>query len=342
MKKILVIGAGAMGSAFTIPCIDNQNSVVLIGTHLEDETVDKIIKNNYLHPSLQCRLPRNLKIQKFENFSEEFKKKPDLIVIAVSSKGIDWVGNEISKHYSEEIPILLITKGLAVVNNQFVTLPEKLKIILKKNGFSKINISAVKGPCLAVGLANKIRTSAILANTNISIAKSLGKLISTSYYSTEFSNDIIGVEVCAAIKNIYSMIIGASRGLSSTSASSEIKNTHYLNTAASLIHRSISEMVYFTNFLKGKKETVYGLAGLGDLYVSAIGGRNSKMGKYLGEGYGYEKAKKEFMPNDTVEGADLVLELGPKILKDFKKKKIPLMISLINAICKNKKLEINW
>ena len=39
--------------------------------------------------------------------------------------------------------------------------------------------------------------------------------------------------------------------------------------------------------------------------------------KYLGEGYGYEKAKKEFMPNDTVEGADLVLELGPKILKDF-------------------------
>tara|TARA_B100001013_G_scaffold319934_1_gene229089 strand:- start:749 stop:1777 length:1029 start_codon:yes stop_codon:yes gene_type:complete len=342
MKKILVIGAGAMGSAFTIPCIDNQNSVVLIGTHLEDETVDKIIKNNYLHPSLQCRLPRNLKIQKFENFSEEFKKKPDLIVIAVSSKGIDWVGNEISKHYSEEIPILLITKGLAVVNNQFVTLPEKLKIILKKNGFSKINISAVKGPCLAVGLANKIRTSAILANTNISIAKSLGKLISTSYYSTEFSNDIIGVEVCAAIKNIYSMIIGASRGLSSTSAISEIKNKHYLNTAASLIHRSISEMVYFTNFLKGKKETVYGLAGLGDLYVSAIGGRNSKMGKYLGEGYGYEKAKKEFMPNDTVEGADLVLELGPKILKDFKKKKIPLMISLINAICKNKKLEINW
>ena len=342
MKKILVIGAGAMGSAFTIPCIDNQNSVVLIGTHLEDETVDKIIKNNYLHPSLQCRLPRNLKIQKFENFSEEFKKKPDLIVIAVSSKGIDWVGNEISKHYSEEIPILLITKGLAVVNNQFVTLPEKLKIILKKNGFSKTNISAVKGPCLAVGLANKIRTSAILANTNISIAKSLGKLISTSYYSTEFSNDIIGVEVCAAIKNIYSMIIGASRGLSSTSAISEIKNKHYLNTAASLIHRSISEMVYFTNFLKGKKETVYGLAGLGDLYVSAIGGRNSKMGKYLGEGHGYEKAKKEFMPNDTVEGADLVLELGPKILKDFKKKKIPLMISLINAICKNKKLEINW
>ena len=342
MKKILVIGAGAMGSAFTVPCLDNNNNVVLIGTHLENEVIDKIIGNNYLHPSLQCKLPNNLKIQKFENFSEEFKKKPDLIVIAVSSKGIDWVGNEISKHYSEEIPILLITKGLAVVNNQFVTLPEKLIKIFKKNGFNKTNISAVKGPCLAAGLANKMRTSAVLANTNISMAKSLGKLIATSYYSTEFSKDIIGVEVCAAIKNIYSMIIGASKGLSNPSASSEIKNKHYLNTAASLIHRSISEMVYFTNFLKGKEETVYGLAGLGDLYVSAIGGRNSRMGKYLGEGYRYEKAKNEFMPNDTVEGADLALELGPKILKDFKKEKIPLMISLISAICKNKKFEINW
>ena len=76
-------------------------------------------------------IKNNLKIQKFENFSAEFKKKPDLIVIAVSSKGIDWVGNEISKHYSEEIPILLITKGLAVANNQFVTLPEKLIKIFK-------------------------------------------------------------------------------------------------------------------------------------------------------------------------------------------------------------------
>ena len=222
MKKILIIGAGAMGSAFTVPCVDNHNNVVLIGTHLENEVIDKIIGNNYLHPSLQCKLPNNLKIQKFENFSEEFKKKPDLIVIAVSSKGIDWVGNEISKHYSEEIPILLITKGLAVVNKQFVTLPEKLKKIFKKNGFNKTNISAVKGPCLAVGLANKMRTSAVLANTNISMAKSLGKLIATSYYSTEFSKDIIGVEVCAAIKNIYSMIIGASKGLSNPLASSEI------------------------------------------------------------------------------------------------------------------------
>ena len=48
------------------------------------------------------------------------------------------------------------------------------------------------------------------------------------------------------------------------------------------------------------------------------------------------------MPNDTVEGAELALEIGPKILKEFKKEKFPLLISLLESICYNKKLNINW
>ena len=342
MKKILVIGAGAMGSAFTVPCVDNKNNVVLVGTHLENKAIEQITSNHNLHPVLKCKLSKNLKIIKFENFAEEFKEKPNLIVIGVSSKGIDWVGEEISKYYSEGTPILLLTKGLTILNNQFETLSEKLNQIFKKNKCKNINISVAKGPCLAAGLVNRMRTSIVIANKDINIAKSIGKIISTDYYSTEFSDDVIGVEVCAAIKNIYSMIIGASEGLSSTSANAEVKSKHYLNTAASLMYQSISEMVFFTKLLKGKVETVYGLAGLGDLYVSTIGGRNSKMGKYLGNGFEYKKAKSEFMPNDTVEGAELALEIGPKILREFKKAELPLMIGLVESICCNKKLNINW
>ncbi len=342
MKKILVLGAGAMGSAFTVPCLDNENSVSLIGTHLEDQFIDQMVQNDNFHPNLKCKLPSKLKLRRFEKFAEEFKEKPDLIVLGVNSKGIDWAGNEISKYYTSEIPILLLTKGLTIIDNQYETIAEKLKRILEKNGLKKINISAVGGPCLAAGLTNKVKSSVVLANQNIDIVKSIGKMISTNYYSTEFSDDLIGVEVCAAVKNIYSMIIGASRGLCSSSASEEIKNKNYLNTAASLMCQSISEMVYFTKFLKGKEETVYGLAGLGDLYVSSAGGRNSKMGEYLGKGLDYKRAKNEFMSNDTVEGAELALEIGPKILKEFKKDKLPLMIGLIESICNNKKLEINW
>ena len=342
MKKILILGAGAMGSAFTVPCVENSHDVILAGTHLEDNTIDQIIQNDYLHPTLNCKLPKNLKIIKFNNFSKEFKNKPDLIVIAVSSKGIDWAAKEILKYYSKNISILLLTKGLTIIDNKFSTLSDKISLIFEKKGFSNLIISAIKGPCLATGLINKIRTSAVVANKDISKSQWIGKLISTNYYTLEFSEDIIGVEICGAIKNLYSMIIGASKGLSSETADNEIKSKYHYNTAASLIHRSISEMVFFTKFFKGKEETVYGLAGIGDLYVSAIGGRNSKMGKYLGDGYNYLEAKKKFMINDTVEGAELAFEIGSKIMKEFSKNDLPLMINLLDSIINNKKFKINW
>ena len=101
-------------------------------------------------------------------------------------------------------------------------------------------------------------------------------------------------------------------------------------------------MIIFTEKLKGKKETVMGLAGIGDLYVSADGGRNSKMGEYLGHGMTFNEAKKTQMPNDTVEGADLAFEIGTKIKRDFNSTTLPLMFSMINTICDEKPLKIEW
>ena len=171
---------------------------------------------------------------------------------------------------------------MAIVENELMTFSDKIKKLLIEKGHEEVNISAIKGPCLAAGLANKMRTGTVIANPNIKEAQMLKKIIATNYYSTEISNDLIGVELSSAIKNIYSMLIGASEGLSNSSAPKEIQSKYYLNTSASLIHRSISEMVEFVSHYGGRAETVYGLAGLGDLYVSAIGGRNSLMGKYLG------------------------------------------------------------
>jgi len=342
MNKILVLGAGAMGSAFTVPCIDNNNDVVLVGTHLENEAIDQINKTNNFHRAINCQLPKKLKVVKFDTFLEELKKKPDLIVIGVNSKGIEWAGKEIARNYNSNTPILLLTKGLTIIDNKFETLAKKFKVVLKNNGVKDSNISAVGGPCLATGLASRIKSSVVLANSDLSVVKSIGKMISTNYYSTEYSEDLLGVEVCAAIKNLYSMIIGASEGLCSVEATEDVKNKNYLNTAASLMYKSISEMVYFTKALKGKEETVYGLAGLGDLYVSSAGGRNSKMGKYLGEGHLYSKAKKQFMQNDTIEGAELAFEIGSKIMKEFSKNDLPLMINLLDSIINNKKFKINW
>ena len=342
MKKIVIIGAGAMGSAFAVPCIENKNDVTIVGTHLENELIDNINSNNKIHPALKTQLSTEIKFEKFEKLQTILEQDLDIIVCGVSSVGVKWFVDQISKNYKNTISIVLLTKGLSILDSELSTLSDKIKNLLKKEGHSKVNISAIKGPCLAAGLANKMRTGTVIANNNIEESQSLKEIISTNYYSTEISEDITGVELSGAIKNIYSMLIGASEGLSNSEAPKEIQSKYFLNTAASLIHRSISEMVEFVSHYGGKPETVYGLAGLGDLYVSAIGGRNSLMGKYLGEGYLYNEAKEKFMKNITVEGAQLALEIGPKILQDLNPKHFPLMFSMLQTICENKKLEISW
>jgi glycerol-3-phosphate dehydrogenase (NAD(P)+) len=342
MKKILIIGAGAMGSAFAVPCVDNKNDVTIVGTHLENDLIEKIKSNDKIHPTLKTKLSGDIKFEKFEKLQTILEHDPDIIVCGVSSIGIEWFVRQISKNYKKGKPIILLTKGLSILDNELTTLSDKIRNILSKDGHSEINISAIKGPCLAAGLANKMRTGTVIANKDIKESQSLKEIISTNYYSTEISEDINGVELSGAIKNIYSMSIGASEGLSNSKAPKDIQSKFFLNTAASLIHRSISEMVEFVSHYGGKAETVYGLSGLGDLYVSAIGGRNSLMGKYLGEGYLYNDAKEKFMKNITVEGAQLAIEIGPKILQDLNPRHFPLMFNMLQTICENKKLEISW
>ena len=318
MKNILIIGGGAMGSAFSIPCLENNNNVTIT------EPYSKIFIRNLsskkkFHSALKINLPKKLKFKRFS--SNLLNEKFDLIVIALSLSGIDFIGKQL-KNSRIKSPIIVLTKGLKYEkkNKRIWTISEQLN----KN-YNVSNVSVLKGPCLAKELVRKNQTSVVIANKNIKIAKSIGKLISTKYYLTEYSKDVVGVEVCSAIKNIYSMIIGAGQSL---------------NSSSNLFQKSIIEMKYLIKYFKGKDDTISGLAGVGDLYVSAAGGRNSKMGSYLGKGFTFRSAKKKFMSNDTVEGEQLAREIAPFILRKINKKKIPLMIQLIRAILNNKKLKI--
>ena len=319
MKKILIIGAGAMGAAFAFPCLDNNHKVTLSEPY-DLKLIKKLSFKKKFHPVLKLSLPKKLTIKKFSK--EILNLKWDLIVVAVSSSGIDLVKKNL-KNVKNKCPLLVLTKGLKYDKNskKIITMSEQLNL------GNKFIVSSLKGPCLANELARKIKSSTVIANKNLKVAQSIGKLISTNYYQVEFSKDIRGVEISSAIKNIYSMIIGSGEGL---------------NTSSSMFRKSISEMIYLIKYFKGKEETIYGLAGIGDLYVSAMGGRNSKMGKYLGKGFTFKYAKKKFMPNDTIEGAQLASEIAPFILKKINSKKIPLMIDLLKSITKNKTLNIRW
>ena len=319
MKKILIIGGGAMGSAFTFPCIDNKNEVTIT------EPYNKIFIKNLsskkkFHSSLKINLPNKLKYKEYS--TRILKNKYDLVVVALSLSGINFISEEFKKSNIKS-PILILTKGLKYERKRqkIFTISEDIK---KTN--KNINVSVLKGPCLAKELSNRKQTSVIVANKNIKTAKKICNMISTKYYLTETSKDVIGVEICSSIKNIYSMIIGAGDSL---------------NMSSSLFKKSINEMIYITKYFKGKIETALGLAGVGDLYVSAAGGRNSKMGSYLGQGYTFKNAKRKFMPKETVEGEQLAREIAPFVLKKIQRKKIPLMTKLIKSIINNKKLVLN-
>ena len=316
MSKILIIGAGAMGSAFTFPCIDNKHVITLVGSPLENDQIEILSKDNF-HTNLNCKLSNKIKFLKADKLKEQIKNNFDLVVVGVNSKGINWISNELNS-VDIKSPILLLTKGLSVKNDKFEILT---------NLFKSTNITAVAGPCLAKDLSKRNKTGVIFTNKNISSAEKIGNLVKTDYYFMDYSDDLIGVEICAAIKNLYSMVIGSSRDL---------------NTAAILMQKSVNEMGNFIKLFGGAEKTVYGLAGLGDLYVSIAGGRNRKMGQYLGEGYSYSEAKSKFMKNDTIEGAELAFEIGPKILKDITKKDFPIMYSLIESIVEDKKFVINF
>ena len=319
MKKILIIGGGAMGSAFTVPCLENNNSVTITEPYSKT-FIKNLSSKNKFHSALKINLPKKLKFRKFSSIL--LNEKFDLIVIALSLSGIDFIGKQL-KSLNIKSPILVLTKGLKYEkkSKRILTISEQLK----KN-YNVSNLSVLKGPCLAKELARKNQTSVVIANRDIKIAKSIGKFISTKYYLTEYSKDVVGVEVCSAIKNIYSMIIGAGQSL---------------NSSSNLFQKSILEMKYLIKYFKGKDETILGLSGVGDLYVSAAGGRNSKMGSYLGKGLTFKSAKKRFMPKDTVEGEQLAREIGPYILKKIDKKRIPMMTNLLRAILNNKKLKVS-
>ena len=344
MSKIVIIGAGAMGSAFALPCLDKKYDIHIIGTHLENDFIDQLKNNNNLHPGLNIKIPQKVNIFKFEKFDELIKSNIDLIVLGISSKGIEWVADQLSRIYkNRKIPkILMLTKGLSIYKNEYELLVDKLERLLKDKGIKKINISAVGGPCLATGLANRVHSSVVIANKNIQTAKEIADMLNTDYYHTSHSDDLSGVEVSAAIKNIFSMAVGAAKGLCSKNVSNEVREKNYLNTASALIKQSIHEMEIFVEHLKGKKETVKGLAGLGDLYVSSGGGRNAKMGAFIGEGLTFSEVKKIKMEKVTVEGADLAKEIAKKVNEDFDENKLPLMLGMIKAIVEDKKLELNW
>ena len=125
MKNILIIGGGAMGSAFTFPCLENNNKVTITEPYSKT-FIKNLSSKNKFHSALKIKLPKKLKFRKFSN--DLFKESFDLIVVALSLSGIDFIGKYL-KNLRIKTPILVLTKGLKYEkkNKKILTISEQLK-----------------------------------------------------------------------------------------------------------------------------------------------------------------------------------------------------------------------
>jgi glycerol-3-phosphate dehydrogenase (NAD(P)+) len=270
----------------------------------------------------------------------------DLVVLGVNSLGVNWAAGMLGPVLPENIPVLMLTKGLAGIQNKLQILPDLLRSGMPADIRDRVEIYAVGGPSIAGELANRRHTSVMVAGQNLVLLRKLRDLLSTEYYHVWLSTDIIGVEMCVALKNAYALAVGIIGGILEKEGKAENGAVMH-NMAAAIFAQGLWETAYLVEHMGGELVSVYSLPGAGDLYVTSAGGRNSRMGQFLGLGLQYTEAKAKYMPDETVEGAQLLLDIGPTIesmvdLGILDRDRIPLLRALGEIVCQEKPVNFPW
>ena len=169
-------------------------------------------------------------------------------------------------------------------------------------------------------------------------------LLKAPFYHARASQDVIGVEICAAFKNFYALAVGAASGRLESEGKAG-NGALMFNLSSSVFTQALEEMTILVEALGGKAQTVRGLPGSGDLYVTCQAGRNSRMGRLLGLGMSYSRAKAEHMAKDTVEGAQLALDLGPTLeamlnTGALPADRMPLTAAIVATVCRDARLDL--
>lgn len=345
MAKVVVIGAGLAGSAFCVPLADQGHDVRLVGTPVDREIIGALAGDRF-HPRLKVTLPGAVRPLTHDHLGEALGGDVALVVIAVSTAGVPWAAEQLAGALEQAPPIVLVTKGLAAAGGEIRILPALVEDALRARGLKGPGVGGIGGPCLALELAARRDTATVIAHPDRAIAQRLIELLGAPYFHVRPSTDVVGVEACAALKNLVVMAIGAVLGRLELAGEAE-NGALMHNSAAAVFSQALGEMEHMVRALGGHLETVCGLAGAGDLFVTCQGGRNGRMGRLLGRGLTYREAKTAHMPDDTVEGAELALAVGPTLNEWYASGRVdpdtvPLSRALIDAICHDHPFEVPW
>jgi len=285
MARIAILGAGMMGSALALPLVDRGHEVRLIGTPLDDAIISAL-KAGAAHPTLRYALPRQ--IQPF--FGSELEAalgSVEAIALGVSSAGVKWAGRALAPHLTRSVPLLMVSKGLVWNEREFSILPDVLRSELP--AALALDPVAVAGPCIAGELARRVETCVVFTSRSAANLQAWAELARGPYYHVFPSSDVVGTEVCAALKNAYAMGVGFAAGEHEKNGGTPGSVARH-NAEAALYAQAIREAEALVLLLGGDAGSVPGLAFAGDLNVTCNGGRTGRFGRYLGQGLGRDRA----------------------------------------------------
>lgn len=306
--KIGVLGAGTWGVALS-RMLHNAGHNVTIWSAIEKEIDDLAASGR--HPNMpEVELPKQLIYTKEIKTACEGK---DLILFAVPSPYVRITARKAAPFISKGQIIVDAAKGIE--ENTFYTMTE---IIIEELQNPDVKVVALSGPTHAEEVIRDLPTTIVSACSDIEAAEYVQNVFNTDYMRVYTNNDVHGVELCGALKNIIAVACGIAHGLGCGD-----------NARAALITRGIAEMSRLGVVMGCQAHTFFGLTGIGDLIVTATSmhSRNFRCGILLGKGVPIDEALKQV--GMVVEGINAL----PAALKLSKKYNVRMpIIETVNAV----------
>ena len=307
MTTVAILGAGVMGSALAFPLADNRHDVRLVGTHLDGEVIEAV-RATGVHPGLGRQLPEPVRPYQVDEIEAAFDGV-EIVVSGVNSFGVGWSGRQIAPLLDPGTLVIAIAKGMAAEQDgNLRLLPDVLAEQTPAELRSRVSWAAIGGPSIAGEVAARRETCVVFAGHDQAALDRLAAAFRTGWYHVWTSTDMVGVEVSAALKNCYAFGVGFAEGILDRLGEAEGADRNH-NYEAALFAQATAEIGQMVRLLGGRPETPYGLAGVGDMFVTSTGGRNIRVGRLVGGGLPFSAARAR-MGGVTLEGAAAIQVIG--------------------------------
>lgn len=280
-RSISVLGAGSWGTALALQAARNGNRTLLWGhnpQHITALSQDR--ENRRYLPGF--RFPDNLELTGDLKSAVEFSP---LLLISVPSHAFKPTLAKLKLLLGPDTQIAWATKGFDSEKGALLS-----EVVHQSLGIDR-PIAVLSGPTFALEVAQDLPTAVTIASPSDCFAKHLANVFHNQRFRTYTSNDIVGVQIGGASKNVLAIAAGIADGLGFGA-----------NTRAALITRGLNEIMRLGIKLGGQPDTFMGLAGLGDLILTCTDNqsRNRRYGLALGQGKSGNQAREEI--NQSIEG----------------------------------------